>query len=340
VKFERPRLPGFRRPQVEAHTRLVECLEQRYEARVNLKEIGAICRGEVTRGLQGGRAAVLLVLFFFFSALVLTVVGFLSHRFNVEIEKTISAAGDLTQANAQLLEQKKSMLAFFSNDKRLIDALAQLPLVLLVTYWLTSWFIPFFVALMGFDQLSGELAPKSIRFLVVRVERRSIVFGKLLAQAVILFFALTLSTLLMMLAGRVLNPEFTVGSMLTWSFKLMLSFFAIGLSWLTLTSMCSAFFRQPAVSLVINMILILALAFVSAFGNAFRFPGEPATGTIDALVRSESWAAALRYISVWSSQRDLLHPMFRVAATAFCLQFGFALLFVGLGELSLAKKDV
>ena len=50
--------------------------------------------------------------------------------------------------------------------------------MLLVVFKLTLCFVPLFIALMGFDQLAGEVGPKSIRYLVVRVKRSSIILGQ------------------------------------------------------------------------------------------------------------------------------------------------------------------
>ncbi len=283
---------------------------------------------------------VLILLFLLFTALILGAVGFFNHRFNLQIEKALAEGADVASAKAGLLDQKKGFLRFFSQDNTLVDAMAELPLVLLVTYWLCAWFLPFFVALMGFDQLSGELGPKSIRFLVVRVERRSILFGKLLTQATLLFGVLTIATLMMVAVGGFLDSDFTSAMIAKWTLKLLLSWLAIGLSWLALTSMCSALFRQPGVSLVVNVILVFALAFISLFGGFFRFPGEAALNALDTMVRGESWAAALRYVSIWSFSRDLLHPAASRIAAALLVHLGYAALFLGLGERSLARKDV
>src|SRR5258707_878339 len=64
----------------------------------------------------------------------------------------------------------------------MLDSLAAIPIVLLVVFKLTLRFLPLFIALMGFDQLAGEVGPKSIRYLVVRAKRSSMILGKLLSQ--------------------------------------------------------------------------------------------------------------------------------------------------------------
>ncbi len=306
----------------------------------DVREIEAIWRGEVGRAIKSGRVVVLLLLFLLFTGLVLTVVGFFNHQANVQFDKAIADGANLDDARATVLQQKKSFLEFFTSDASLVDALAQLPLVLLVTFKLATWFAPFFIALMGFDQLSGEVGPRSIRYLVVRVRRTSIVWGKLAAQATVLVGLLAVATLLMVVVARVLNSDFTWGLVFTWLFKLLGASAVLALAWLGLTALCSALFRTPGISLVVNIIGILLFAFLSAFGAAFRFPGEAAKGALDTLVRSENWLAVTRYGSVWYFGQDLLHPSLPRYLVAVLMHVGFALLFIGTAQLVLRRRDL
>lgn len=312
----------------------------RVRAVQDVKEIEAIWRGEVGRAIKSGRVVVLLVLFLLFTALILTVVGFLNHQANVQFDKAIADGANLDDAKAAVLQQKKSFLEFFTSDKSFVDSIAELPLVLLVTFKLATWFAPFFIALMGFDQLSGEVGPRSIRYLVVRVRRTSIVLGKLLAQATILVALLAIATLLMVVVARGLNSDFTWGLVFTWLFKLLAASTVLALAWLGLTSLCSALFRTPGISLVVNIIGIMLFAFISTFGGWFRFPGEVAKGALDTLVRSESWLALTRYASVWTFGQDLLHPDFSKFAVAVVMHVGFALMFIGTAQLVLRRRDL
>jgi ABC-type transport system involved in multi-copper enzyme maturation permease subunit len=305
----------------------------------DLKEIGAIWRGETTRALKTGRVLVLLVLFLLFVGLALMGVGLLSSQV-VSGAMKVAPGADPEQVRQGLLGAKKQFLAtFFTDDERLLDSLAQLPLVLLVVFKLTLRFVPLFIALMGFDQVAGEVGPKSIRYLIVRVKRNSIILGKFLSQATIFTLLLTVCTLAMVLVAKLLTPEFTAGDMTLWTLKLIGSSIVLALAYLSLTALCSALVRQGAVALVLNIIGLFLIWFLALVGEYFRFPGDVASGTIE-LMRAESYWAYLRYASVWHFGQDLLHPDWKVFLSAAVMHLGFAAAFLGLAQLAMKRRDL
>lgn len=305
----------------------------------DLKEIGAIWRGETARALRTGRVLVLLVLFLLFVGLALMGVGLLSSQV-VSGAMKVAPGADPEQVRQSLLGAKKQFLAtFFTDDERLLDSLAQLPLVLLVVFKLTLRFVPLFIALMGFDQIAGEVGPKSIRYLIVRVKRNSIILGKFFSQATIFTLLLTVCTLAMVLVAKILTPEFTVGDMTLWTLKLIGSSIVLALAYLSLTTLCSALVRQGAVALVLNVIGLFLIWFFALVGEYFRFPGDAASGTLE-LMRAESYWAYLRYASVWHFGQDLLHPDWKVFLSAAVMHLGFAATFLGLAQLALKRRDL
>jgi ABC-type transport system involved in multi-copper enzyme maturation permease subunit len=307
-------------------------------------EIAAIWRGEMARALRSGRVLVLFVLFVMFVSLALMVVGFLSSQANGAIESKVSmATGGQAHAKDVSDQVKKQFLTtFVTDDPVMADALLALPIVLLVVFKLTLWFVPLFVALMGFDQLAGEVGPKSIRYLVVRVRRNSIILGKLANQATIFALLLSISTVLMVVIAKLLNADFGAMDVALWTFKLVASALVLALAYLALTSLCSALVPQPGVALIVNIIVLFVLWAIGVYGEAFRFPGEVDTSAMGQLGfgPSESWRAYLRYVSVWHYRHDLLHPYWHRFVTAGLIHVGFALVFVGLGQLALRRRDL
>lgn len=309
-----------------------------------MNELVAIWKGELRRALTSGRVLVLLALFLLFTGLVLGAVGVAMKVVTSQGDKALAEAiekgADPTQAKAQLADQKRKFLSTFTNDEAYVEAVLDLPLVLLATFKLLTWFVPLFVALMGFDQLSGEVGPKSIRYLVVRVRRSSILLGKLLAQITTLVLMLAIGTLLMVGVTRAFHSDFEWGAMAHWAERLFVALVLLGTAWACLTALFSALFRTPGVSLVVNIMAILALAFVSSLGGWFRFPGEEAHGMLDTLARSESWAAYLRYASVWHFGQALIHPDWRQLLGAALAHAGWAACFVGTAQVTLAARDL
>jgi ABC-2 type transport system permease protein len=312
----------------------------------DLPEIGAIWRGETRRALKSGRVLVLLILFVLFVGLALTIVGGINHQLNSKFDQQVlMAGGNVDEARAAAKEQldsgkKEFLKTFITDDKAMLDSLAALPLVLLVVFKLTLRFLPLFIALMGFDQLAGEVGPKSVRYLVVRAKRSSIVLGKFLSQATLFALLLTICTVLMVLVSKVLNSDFAAPDVALWTAKLLLSSFTLSLAYLALTSLFSAITRQGSVALVLNVIALFVIWFIALIGEAFRFPGEEAASNSLAMLKSESVLAYVRYGSVWHFGDDLLHPHWSRWVTSSLVHVGFGLLFMGLALLALRRRDL
>ncbi len=111
------------------------------------------------------------------------------------------------------------------------------------------------------------------------------------------------------------------------------------LAYLALTTLCSVLFRQPAISLVVNIFVLFAIWLLAAFGEYFDFaePLDPSTVT---LPRPVSSLAYLRYGSVWHYASDLLHPGMKQLAIASLAHLGFCALFLGSAHLVLRRRDL
>jgi ABC-2 type transport system permease protein len=310
----------------------------------DLSEIQAVWRGEVNRAFRSGRLATLLVLFLLVTGVamgaVAGIVRLMTQQADESLAQAIANGVDPTEAKKAVFEQKKKVLSFFTNDEKFVDAVAELPVALLATFKVLTWFLPFFVVLMGFDQLAGEVGPKSIRFLVVRLRRRSILLGKWASQVSLLTLMLLVTTLATVGVTKVLNAEFAWAAAAVWAGKLFLALVAIGVTWSALSALFSAIFRTPAVSLVINIIAVLLFAAMANLGAFFRFPHEEAKGLFDQLARDESLLAYLRYSSVWTFGQSLIHPNWRDVASSALMHLGWALGFVGVAATTLEHRDL
>jgi ABC-type transport system involved in multi-copper enzyme maturation permease subunit len=308
----------------------------------DIREIKEIWRGEIGRALKGGRVIVLLILFLLFTGLALTIVGSINHQLNAQVDQAVAAGQiDAAAAAKQAVEGRKKFLsALITDDELLLDWLSSMPLVLFVVFKLTMIFAPLFIALMSFDQISGEIGPKSIRYLVVRVKRSSILIGKFLAQATLASGLLVLCTVMMVAVAKILNADFTLGSALLIGLKLSGVLVVFALAYLGLSSLCSAVTRQSGVSLVLNVILLFIIWSMSFIGGLFRLPGEEAAFGSLATLKSESWLGYMRYGSVWNFGQDLLHPEPARFLSAGMVHLGFALFFLGLAHLALRRRDL
>lgn len=303
----------------------------------DFSEIGAIWRGETRRALRSGRVLVLLILFLLFVGLSLTVGAGISRMADSQLSM---ASGGATPSAEDVKGPRKEFLhKFVTDDEAMLESLAAIPLMLLAVFKVTLRFLPLFIALMGFDQMAGEVGPKSVRYLVVRVKRSSMILGKLLSQMTLFWLLMSLCTVVMVLVTRAVNPTFAAMDVALWTGKLILASMVLSLAYLSLTALFSALVKQGGVSLVLNVIALFVIWFLALVGGALRFPGEVAQDAL-AMLKPESAWAYLRYASVWNYGDDLLHPQWSRFLVAALVHVGFALVFLGLAQLALRRRDL
>ncbi len=292
-----------------------------------LNETAVIWNAEWRRTVRSARVVALFALYSMFSALVLLVVGGITRALREQVESRLAEAGADASASSQVFEEaRKGFLGVLvGNDQAMLEALAQVPLVVLVVFKVTLFFLPAYVALMGFDQVSGEVGPRSMRYLTVRARRSSVLLGKFLAQATVLLGLVLIIDLAIFLYAFATTPDFTLGAMVPLLLKFWLAAVVFSLAYLALTALCSSLFRLPAVSLVFNFLLLFVFWLVDVVGSVFQ---------------GRNVVEYVRYLSPSYYATNLLHPQvaqFGVSGLAYAL---FAALFLGGALLTLRTRDL
>lgn len=303
------------------------------------RETAIIAGAEFWRTLRSARVVVLLLLFLMFTGVS-----------GVAVQGCASGINKQTQAQAAKLEEagvpaeeierateegkqearRQFVAAFFSDDEALTNALLATPLVLLVLFKLTLFFLPLYIAIMGFDQISSELGPRSIRYLTVRSRRSSVLFGKYGAQAGVLALLLLVVDVVICVFGRFAYDDFSTGEMFVTLGKFWLSGLVFSLAYLALASLCSTLSRQPALSLITNLIALFFIWLFAFLGDPPSIGGQPLFSAV----------RGVQYASVWYFRTDLLHPepgRFLIAGLS---HLGFGAVFLGLGWLVLRRRDL
>ncbi|MCP3167084.1 ABC transporter permease [Myxococcus qinghaiensis] len=280
-----------------------------------LKETLVIWGAEFRRAVRSGRAVVLLGLYSMFSALVLLVIGKLTSDLRATMNERLAGAGADAESAARMMEEtRKGVLGFLtSNDTSMMEALAQVPIEVLLVFKVTLFFLPAYVALMGFDQISGEVAPRSMRYLTVRARRSSVLMGKFLTQAALLVGLVLVIDLAIFVYARIANPDFGFAALSLNLLKFWLAAIVFSLAYVALTTLCSSVFRTPGVSLVFNFILLFVFWLMDTVGRA---SGE--TGAL----------RFLRYLSPSNYAGDLLHPKITEFGVSGAAYAAFATLFL------------
>jgi ABC-type transport system involved in multi-copper enzyme maturation permease subunit len=280
-----------------------------------LKETLVIWAAELRRAVRSGRAIVLLGLYSMFSALVLLVVGFVTRELQNQLNAGLPGSTMDPDMAAQAADQMhRGVLGFLtSNDPAMMEALAHVPIVVLIVYKITLFFLPAYIALMGFDQVSGEVGPRSMRYLTVRARRSSVLLGKFLSQATLLVGLVLIIDLAIFIYARILNADFAFGVLVLNLLKFWSATIVFSLAYVALTSFCSSLFRNPAVSLVFNFILLFVFWLMDSVGQA---------------VSEENVLRFLRYLSPSHYSGNLLHPKLAEFATSGAAYAAFAAVFL------------
>jgi ABC-2 type transport system permease protein len=300
----------------------------------NLRQVSVIFRSEWHRTVRSARVVVLLLLFAMFSLLALLIVGSFANAIDQQAQTALAQGTDPAQVQAMIEQGRTGLLGFlFSSDPSAIAALAQIPVVVLVVFRLTLIFLPLYIALMGFDQLSGEIGPRSIRYLLVRAPRSSIVLGKFLGQATVLVGLVAVIDACILLYARVTHPDFSTPLALLTLLKLWAAAIVFSLAYLGITSFCSALFRSPAVSLVFNVVLLFTFWLIETTGAHAELSAKLVSTSPTAL-------AYLRYLSPSHYSAELLHPAFSHFAPSALAFAGFAMVFLAAAYAVLRERDL
>ncbi len=304
-----------------------------------LREIGVIWWAELWRTLKSARVIVLLLLYLMFTGISGLFVHGCANGIEAQAQaqvKTLEEAGadadEVRKAYEEAKERQKRefVKTFLTDDDALVDRYLEMPLVLLIVFKLTLFFLPAYAAIMGFDQVSGELWPRSIRYLAVRSRRSSVLFGKFAAQASLLALLMLFVDAAICAFGRIAYEGFGTGEMFLTLGRFWMSALVFSWAYLGLTTLCSTLSRQPPVSLVLNLIVLFGIWLLA-------FVGDPPRIQDVAMFRA---VPGVKYASVWYYRIDLLHPDLLPFAASALAHVGFALLFLGAAWFVLARRDV
>jgi ABC-type transport system involved in multi-copper enzyme maturation permease subunit len=311
--------------------------------------VTVIWGAELWRSVRSAKAIILLALYLMFTAMVLVGLAFAFRQMQSNIDEQLALNGGSLDAMQPQIDQLKHGFVgwLFGNDESLLDSLLQVPLIVLLTFKITLYFLPLYIAVIGFDQLSGEIGPRSIRYLTVRARRSSILWGKYLAQATLLGGLVLLVDVAVIGVARWLTPSFAFGAMATTFFKCWVAATVFSLSYVALSSFCSSLFRSPAVSLVFNILALFGLWLVNKIGEGAaaviaqaaaqaKARGEEAEAP-SAIARALSW---LQYVSPSHYSDNLLHPQFLKFLGSTGIYAAFAAAFLACGYAVLRRRDL
>jgi ABC-type transport system involved in multi-copper enzyme maturation permease subunit len=237
----------------------------------------SVARTELLRTLRNARVLVLLLLFGTSTALIGLVVGLVTRGLSAQDPEAAAAAS-------------AGILGFLvGGDGAAFQRLSELPLLVPVVFRITLFFVPLYVALLGYDQLSAEVATGSIRYLAVRARRGSILAGKFLAQALVMGVLLALVLVGLFVAGAGLRPGIDPLAYGAAAARFWVGGAALVFCYLALTALASALTSGPGSSLLLNVGALFGFWVLDGIGGR--------AALMHRMGGAASWTEAIRWLS-------------------------------------------
>jgi len=235
------------------------------------REIIEFTRTDLARLFRSGKGLVLLLLY-----------GLVEGAGGV-LFAVLSKSGLGQLMNSGLLAAVAS-----GGDQAMAERLQQIPVPVLFAYWFTLFVMPLLVLLMGFDQISGELSTRSVRYLAFRSRRSSWALGKALAQLIALFGLSLVANVVVLGVSLVSVPNIAIGPAVFWLVVLWLLSIIYGLAYVALVTLVSTLFRTPFLALVAGAVALVGLGIVGLLGRwvdalhplVYLLPGTYSSGLI------------------------------------------------------------
>jgi len=204
--------------------------------------------------------------------------------------------------------------------------LEERPALLSAVLLILLFMLPFLSVLGSFNQYSGDVGTRGIRFQLLRTERANIYFGRYLGT--VFYFSLALALLLFTI---VLYMGFKLefygwGELIGWGFWGWVSLSLLAVPYVAVCGWISGAIDSPFAALVVCGLVVI---------------GPP----LFALTAGLKWehahyVAYVKYLLPWATQNYLLHHsnLYVLLGVGACL--GYAAVFLGLGYRHFAKRDL
>jgi hypothetical protein len=197
------------------------------------------------------------------------------------------------------------------------------PALLSAIFLIMLFASPLLVALGAFNQFSGDVQSRGLRYQLFRTERTNIFFGRFLGTAMYTFIVMAalIAIIVLYIGFKVRLYEWS--ALIVWSLRGILALCIVSLPYIALCSLLSSMIDSPFGSLTINSLVIACVPFFALIGRAFWKP-----------------ASNIKYVLPWGVQPYLLHynPMVIIGTVAACL--GYTALFLLLGHYYFCRRDL
>lgn len=187
-------------------------------------------------------------------------------------------------------------------------------------------FIPFITCLGAFNQLSGDIGTKGLRYLLLRTERINVIVARFLGT-LLFSAAVTLFVILIVVVYVAISFDTdSFGAVLAWGLRGWVGAMLLALPYMCMCTLLSAMLDAPIGTL---FLCLLATAFPII---VIKVAKSAAGSAIDL-----KW---LDRITPWGWMYDLLHPEFTKVAAASAVMLAYSLVFGFLAVKLFLRRDL
>jgi ABC-type transport system involved in multi-copper enzyme maturation permease subunit len=201
--------------------------------------------------------------------------------------------------------------------------LEERPALLSVIFLILLFGMPLLIAFLAFNQVSGDVQSKGLRYLLLRTERANIFIGRFLGTVIFstIVIAFIIVTITFYLGVKI--KIYPVGLLAIWGLHGFVGLAILMIPYIALCSVVSAWVDSPFLSLVLAKLII---------GGVLLF----------AFLGSLAWKPAkyLMYALPWGFQNHLLHPELTHSLGAGLACLGYTLVFFWLGYHHFETRDL
>jgi hypothetical protein len=197
------------------------------------------------------------------------------------------------------------------------------PALLSAIFLILTFGLPFAISFLAFNQTSGDVQTRGLRYLLLRTERANIYFGRFLGTAVFSTAVIAFLVLTIVLYLGLQTRLYAAGDLLVWSIQGFFALSVLMLPYIAVCAMISACVSSPFLSLILAKLLIAGTLLFAMVG---RLAWEP--------------MKYIKYLLPWGWQNHLLHPSVVHWGCAGLACLAYTAVFLMIGYRRFEKRDL
>jgi len=189
-------------------------------------------------------------------------------------------------------------------------------------------FIPFTTCIGAFNQLSGDIGTKGLRYLLLRTERINIIVARFLGTLLFAGVTSLICILIVVLYLRMTFDTHGFGELLTWGLRGWVAAMVLSLPYLCLCTLLSSAIDTPIATLFVCLMIVgLPIIVINLTQTALEQMDYEEVGWLDRL-------------TPWGWKFDLLHNDFGTAILAYLIMLVFSAAFGFLAVRHFLRRDL